>query len=333
MAEPSGVKTLGFAIGDYDKDGWPDVFVGGWNYPHRLYHNLGDGTFEEVAARSGFAYPEWESLRYVCFFFDYNNDTYPDVLMTRLASWPDVLLGLSERYFSAPEALREKLFRDAPKLYRNNRDGTFTNVSREAGLLYPAGTMGANVADLDNDGYQDFYLATGDPNVALMEPDRFYHNNGDGTFTDWTFATGLGNVGKGHGVTFVDIDGDGDLEIYVPEGGFVHADLWENAFYLNLQTTGNRWLHIDLEGVKCNRDAVGTSLTIIAGGMTQLRQVKGGRGFGSSDSPTVEFGLAKADIVERLEIRWPSGLRQEFTDVPVNQRIFVREGQPWTASR
>jgi tetratricopeptide (TPR) repeat protein len=329
LSESRGIKTIGFAIGDYDKDGWPDIFVGGFNVPHRLYHNRGDGTFEQVAIRSGLTSPQSERDRYVSFFFDYDNDTYPDILMTCLAKFRNTLIGMSEYHTSAPDSVREELFAKAPKLYRNNRDGTFTDVSREAGFLYPCGTMGANVADVDNDGFQDVYFATGDPLIARMEPDRFYRNNGDGSFTDWTFATGLGNLGKGHGVTFVDIDGDGDLDMYVPEGGFVHGDAWENAFYLNLQATGNNWLHIDLEGDVSNRDAVGTSVTMTAGGMTQLRQVKGGRGFGSTDSPTIEFGLAKAGIVERLEIRWPSGTRQVFENVPVNQRIFVREGQPW----
>lgn len=327
LAERRGTKTIGLAIGDYDKDGWPDLFVGGFNVPHRLYHNLGDGTFRDVAVEAGLTSPKWERQCYVSFFFDYDNDTWPDILMTNLASFPYVVMGVSEAYASLPAEGREKLFRMAPKLYRNNRDGTFTDVSREAGFLYPMGVMGANVADLDNDGFQDVYFATGDPAIFRMEPDRFFRNNGDGTFTDWTFATGLGNLGKGHGVTFVDIDGDGDLDMYVPEGGFVHGDAWENAFYLNLQATGNSWLHIDLRGDPSNRDAVGTSVTVTAGGMTQLRQVKGGRGFGSSDSPTVEFGLGKAKTVERVEIRWPSGTLQVLENVRVNQRIFVREGR------
>jgi len=331
LKERRGTKTIGFAIGDYDKDGWPDLFVGGWNGPHRLYRNGANGTFREVAVKAGLTSPSWESSRYVSFFFDYDNDTWPDILMTNLAPFARVVMGISKAYSQLPAEERETLFKMAPKLYRNNRDGTFTDVSRNAGFLYPIGVMGANVADVDNDGFQDVYFATGDPAVARMEPDRFFRNNGDGTFTDWTFATGLGNLGKGHGVTFVDIDHDGDLDMYVPEGGFVHGDAWENAFYRNLQATGNGWLHIDLQGDPSNRDAVGTSLTVTAGGMTQLRQVKGGRGFGSSDSPTVEFGLGKSKTVERLEIRWPSGTHQSFEAVGVNQRIFVHEGRPWVA--
>ena len=135
-------------------------------------------------------------------------------------------INVGRSFFAAP-----------PSCTATTRDGTFTDVSRQAGFLHPSGTMGANVADVDNDGFQDVYFATGDPIIARLEPDRFFRNNGDGTFTDWTFATGLGNLGKGHGVTFVDIDGDGDLDMYVPEGGFVHSDAWENAFYLNLQAT------------------------------------------------------------------------------------------------
>jgi hypothetical protein len=213
-----------------------------------------------------------------------------------------------------------------PRLHRNNGDGTFTDVSVEAGFVHPIGVMGANVADLDNDGDTDVYFGTGDPKIGRMEPDRFYRNNGDGTFTDMTFAVGLGNTGKGHGVTFIDLDGDGDLEIYAPEGGFWHGDPYPNALYLNKQTTGNHWLHVDLVGRESNRDAVGTRLTVMAGGRRVYREIYGGRGFGSSDSPTVEFGLGPATRVDSLELVWPSGKTQTFRDLPVDRRILIEEG-------
>ena len=127
-----------------------------------------------MAARARLFSPKWERGRYVSFFFDYDNDTYPDILMTCLARWPHTLMAISDHYSSTPGRLKEELFRAPPKLYRNNRDGTFTDVSRQAGLLYPIGIMGANVADVDNDGFQDIYFATGDPRINRMEPDRFF---------------------------------------------------------------------------------------------------------------------------------------------------------------
>jgi hypothetical protein len=265
----------------------------------------------------------------MAFFLDYDNDAYPDILKTNLAQWGSVLTALSDGFFSQSESARELANHDMPRLYRNNRNGTFTDVSERAGLVHPIGVMGANVADLDNDGFLDLYFGTGDPQVERLEPDRFYRNNGDGTFTDLTFATGLGNTGKGHGVTFVDFDHDGDLEIYAPVGGFVHGDAWPNAFYLNRQTTGNHWLHVDLEGTRSNLGAIDAKLILRAGDLKLLREVKNGEGFGSSNSPTVEFGLGKYDVVESLEILWPSGETQLFTDLPVDKRIHVVEGEPW----
>jgi len=183
-----------------------------------------------------------------------------------------------------------------------------------------------NVESLCGASNTDVYLATGDPGIGRLEPDRFYANNGNGTFTDVTFAVGLGNVGKGHGVTFVDLDEDGDLEIYAPEGGFWHGDPFPNAFYLNKQSTGNHWLHVDLVGRESNRDGVGTRMTLVAGDLLVYKERFGGRGFGSTDSPPVEFGLGKATEIDSLELIWPSGTRQVFRDLPVDARILVEEG-------
>jgi tetratricopeptide (TPR) repeat protein len=329
LTEPRGTRTIGLAFGDYDLDGWPDLFVSGFMTVNRLYRNQGDGTFVEVARQAGVASERDLTVGYVSFFIDYDNDLDLDILRTALAPWDDVLLGLSDRWDALPAARRREMLRHCPKLYRNDGDGTFTEVGVQAGFVHPIGIMGTGVADVDNDGYLDAYFATGDPAIERMEPDRFYRNNGDGTFTDLTFAAGLGNVGKGHGVTFIDLDGDGDLEIYVPEGGFVHGDAWNNAFYVNRRQSGNHWLHIDFEGRQSNREALDTKLFVRAGELQYLREVHNGEGFGSSNSPTVELGLGRARKVDRLEVRWPSGAVQTFDDVPVDRRLVLREGESW----
>jgi len=327
LLEPRGTKTIGVAVGDYDNDGWPDFFVSGFNRVNRLYRNRGDGTFEEVAGRAGVSSPNDLTRGYVCFFFDYDNDLDLDILRTTLAQWTDVLLGLSDLWDGLPEERRRAMLVDCPRLYRNEGNGTFTDVTVEAGFVYPVGIMGAGVADLDNDGYIDVYFGTGDPGIERMEADRFFRNNGDGTFSEVTFAAGLGNTGKGHGVTFIDLDGDGDLEIFAQEGGFVHGDMWANAFYLNRQKTGNHWFQVDLEGKESNRDALDTRLVIHAGGRRFLREAHSGDGFGCTNAPTIPFGLGTAERVERLEVRWPSGKVQTFEDLPVDRRYFLREGE------
>jgi tetratricopeptide (TPR) repeat protein len=329
LAEPAGTKTIGLAFGDYDLDGWPDLFVSGFGTTNRLYRNNGDGTFVEVASQVGVAGADDISLGYVAFFMDFDNDSDLDILRTSLAPWNHVLAGLSDRFDSLPAVHRPEMLQHCPKLYRNNGDGTFTEIGEQAGFVYPIGIMGAGVADLDNDGYLDVYFGTGDPGIERMEPDRFWRNNGDQTFTDVTFPAGLGNVGKGHGVTFMDIDGDGDLEIYAPEGGFVHGDAWPNALYLNRQKSDNHWLHVDLEGRESNRDAVDTKLIVRAGELRYLREVHNGEGFGSSNTPTVELGLGRMQRIDRLEVRWPSGRVQIFDDLPIDSRIFLREGERW----
>jgi len=329
LSEPPGTRTIGFAFGDYDRDGWPDIFVSGVTAANRLYHNRGDGTFEEVAKSAGVAAADLPTTGYVAFMEDFDGDGWPDILKTSLAAWPSVLRDLEGAPARRPEDPREVAVDESPRLYRNNHDGTFTDVTAKAGLDHPVGVMGAMVADADNDGFPDIYLGTGDPQIERMEPDRFYRNNGDGTFTDITFAAGLGNVGKGHGVTFADVDHDGSLEIYAPEGGFVHGDAWPNALYVNRKPTGNHWLQVDLEGVKSNRGGIGASLLLRAGALTVLREMKDGEGFGSSNSPTVEFGLGPHAKIDSLEIRWPSGVVQRFEDLRPDTGIRVREGERW----
>ncbi len=330
LREPRGTKTIGLAVGDIELDGWPDLFASGYRTLNRLYRNKGDGTFEERAAEAGVDGKDHLSDGYVAFFVDVDNDLDQDILRTSLAPWEEVLFALSAGFDAADAKRRAQLLRNAPHLYRNDGDGTFTDATVAAGLHHPIGIMGAGVADLDNDGWVDLYFGTGDPDIGRLEPDRYYKNRGDGTFVDRTFASGLGNLGKGHGVTFVDRDGDGDLEIYAPEGGFVHGDPWANAFYDNRGASA-RWLQVDLEGTKSNRGAIGAVVIVTAGDLTVLRERKSGQGFGSTDAPTLAFGLGKAEKIDRVEIRWPSGAVQTFDDVPLDRRIFVREGERWAA--
>lgn len=329
LEEPPGNRTIGAAFADYDGDGWPDLFVSGFETLNRLYRNRGDGTFEEVAKKARVDGAHYLTTGYVSFFVDLDNDGWPDILRTALAPWNDVLLGLSDQYDALPTVQKRHMSRNGPRLYRNKQDGTFSEVAMDVGLVHPIGNMGANVADVDNDGWIDLYFGTGDPGLSRMEPDRFYHSSGDGTFTERTFVAGLGHIGKGHGITFSDLDGDGDLEIYAAEGGMVSGDLWANAFYLNRQTSGNNWIHIDLEGTTSNRDGIGAKITIEAGGLILRQERRNGVGFGSSDSPTIEFGLGRATMIDRIHLWWPSGLEQTFAGIPVNQRILVREDQPW----
>ena len=324
LNEPASWGTIGIALGDYDRDGKVDLLINGLDTsPNRLYHNDGNWHFTDVAGKAGAVQPPHNG--FVCFFVDYNNDGWPDILTTSLAAWEPTVEGLRKGY--AP-ANAKAIHPDSSRLFRNNHDGTFTDVTFESKLYYPMGTMGAGVADVDNDGHIDVYIGTGDPQMSRLEPNRFFRNNGDGTFSDLTGYVGFARPGnKGHGVAFADIDGDGDLDIFAQLGGHYPGDLAYNAFYRNLKGNRNHWLDLDLRGVKSNRLAVGAQITVKAGNLVVYREVKGSEGFGSTDPYRQHFGLGKHQRVDSMEIRWPSGLRQEFEDLEVNRVMAVTEGE------
>ncbi|MBI2689652.1 MAG: VCBS repeat-containing protein [Acidobacteria bacterium] len=314
IVEPPSYGAIGIALGDYDGDGDLDLLVNGLDRsPNRLYRNDGKWRFTEVAREAGVVQPPHNG--FVCFFFDYNNDGRPDILTTSLAPWEAVVEGLRAGY--KPPVPHP----DSVRLFKNNGDGTFADVTMAAGLFYPMGVMGAGVADIDNDGFVDIYFGTGDPQLSRLEPNRLFRNQGDGTFVDVTALTNFARPGnKGHGVSFIDLDEDGDLEIYAQLGGHYQGDHARNAFYENQSGNRNHWLQVDLTGA----NPVGVQLTAFVNGARQHREVKGSEGFGATNPMRVHFGLGKADAVERLEVRWPTGERQVLTNVKANQILKVR---------
>ena len=323
LNEPPHYGAIGIALGDYDKDGDLDILINGLNdAPNRLYRNDGNWRFTEVSRQAGVAQPPHNG--FVCFFFDYNNDGWPDILTTSLAPWPAVVESFKAGF--APPHQRA-VHSDASRLFRNNGNGTFTDVTFQSKLFYPMGTMGAGVADLDNDGFIDIYFGTGDPQLTRLEPNRFFLNNGDGTFSDLTTQVGFARPGnKGHGVTFVDIDEDGDLDVYAQLGGHYPGDHARNAFYRNLKGNRNHWIELDLRGVKSNRYAVGAQVTVKAGGAIFYREVKGSEGFGATSPYLVHIGLGANAAAESIDIRWPGGATQSLAGVAANHILQVTEG-------
>ena len=318
-AEKAGVantgNSLGTAWGDYDKDGYIDLHVVNYGQSNVLYRNNGDGTFTDVTATTGMKLPVTDA--FVTFFLDVDNDADLDIFISNSGSFQAFIAG--QITGTAPHDS------DRQVLYRNNGDGTFTDVTRESGLYHAFGAMGANFDDIDSDGYLDIYLATGAPQMGRLERDALFRNNGDGTFTDATFELGLGNLGKGHGVTFGDADMDGDVDIYVSVGGAFIGDQWHNLFY---QNTGvrNNYLNLKLVGVKSNRDGIGAKVTLHVGDSVIYREVSGGCGFGSTNSLPLEIGLGTHTKVDTLEIIWPSGQVDVHRNLSVNQKLILTEG-------
>jgi hypothetical protein len=184
--------------------------------------------------------------------------------------------------------------------------------------------MGAGYGDVDYDGLIDLCLANGGPNMARFEPDILYRNLGN-RFADITESAGMAPIGKGHGVSFADYDVDGDLDLYLGDGGHYPGDLWRNHLYRN-EGHDNNWLALTLEGSgPSNRSAIGAQLVLRAGDLVQLAQVSSGDGFGCTSSLQAEFGLGRRTQVDALEIRWPSGKTQQLPVAGINQTMHIAE--------
>ena len=308
-------KTIGTAAGDYDGDGRVDLYSVNIGEVNRLYRNVGNGSFGDTAVQAGVLFPVEGG--YVAFFFDLDNDGLLDLFVSTMSAFPDVLNS---------QVTGEAIEPNRPFLYRNLADGTFVDITGPAGLARSFGTMGAGAADVDNDGFVDIYLANGGPQMARLEPNVLYRNEGDGTFTDITAAAGTGSLGKGHGATFADFDHDGDLDLYAGLGGHYDADVWENKLYRN-DGAINHYISIELVGTRTNKNAIGARATAFAGGRVVRGHRQSGLGFGTSNGPAVHLGLGAATRVESLHVRWPGGARQHFYDLPADCAIRVVEGE------
>lgn len=235
----------GVAWVDYDGDLFPDLFVNNVNAPARLYRNNGNGTFTDATAAAGIDGPrEWG---FSCWAFDFDNDGRPDIFATCFdRSVADVVKGL----------LGETHGRVPSKLYRNLGGGRFADVTRAAGLDLVFSTMGSNFGDLDNDGFLDFYLGTGDPQLSMLVPNRMFRNVGGKRFTDITGSSGTGHLQKGHGVAIGDWRRCGSADVVIEMGGAVGGDRYHNVLFQN-PGQGNHWLNVKLVGQKSNRSALG----------------------------------------------------------------------------
>ena len=211
VAVAAGVARVAFSKGaswgDYDNDGFPDLYVSNFGQANFLYHNNRDGTFIEVAKALGVSEP---IASFPTWFFDYDNDGCLDLFV---ASYVQSVAEI------ANELLKRPIQAETMKLYRNTCRGGFEDVSEEAGLNRVSMAMGANFGDIDNDGFLDFYLGTGSPSYGALVPNLLFRNEGGKRFIDVTSLTGTGHLQKGHGIAFGDVDGDGDQDIFLHTGG------------------------------------------------------------------------------------------------------------------
>jgi hypothetical protein len=363
------VNSINASWSDYDNDGWLDLFIANEQENNRLYHNKGDGTFEEVAAKAhvegryqqngckGSAWLDFDNdgdpdlfLNYLtgfsrlyrndgkqgftevtmsmgidgprygfsCWAFDFDNDGWLDIFATSYdRSLEDVVKGLQ----GVPHR------RYSNKLYHNNKGKGFVDMTAEAGLDMVFATMGSNFGDFDNDGYLDFYLGTGEPNLATLVPNRMFKNVAGKRFAEITASSGTGHLQKGHAIACGDWDRDGDTDIFSQTGGAIKGDRYHNVFYEN-PGQGNHWLTLKLVGKKTNRAAIGARIKVITAGtepQTIQRHVTSGSSFGANTLMQT-IGLAKETKVASVEVHWPtSGTTQVFRDIPADQAIEITE--------
>jgi len=324
----------GAAWGDYDNDGRPDLYVSMLQErpSNLLFRNLGrtdSGAtrFEEVGGTAGVRGPP---TSFATWFFDYDNDGWLDLYATR---FDGEMTSVAADYFEEPGHLPEEVFKETcrPALHRNNRDGTFTDVALEVGLDHALLTMGCNYGDLDNDGWLDFYVGTGRPDLRTLVPNRMFRNDGGRRFQDVTTSGGFGHLQKGHGIAFADVDNDGDQDVFAVMGGAYSTDSFRNSLFLN-PGHGNAWLGFDLVGTRSNRDAIGARVCVRTQGPSGRREIHGSVGSGGSfgaHSLTLRLGLGDADRIEEVEIRWPAGGRVDHLRGLDLDRIYrVVEGNP-----
>jgi hypothetical protein len=215
-------------------------------------------------------------------------------------------------------------------LFRNKHDGTFEDVSAKVGLNKIAFAMGANFGDIDNDGYLDFYLGTGNPNLKSAIPNKLFKNINGISFLDVTTSARVGNLQKGHGVSFVDLNNDGNEDIYIKMGGAYKGDAYENSLYLNPGQNNNHWVNLSLEGTVSNKAAIGARIKVtFKENNTErsvYRDVNSGGSFGSNPLQQ-HIGLGNATSVEKIEIMWPvTGKLQVFENLPIDTNIIIKEG-------
>ena len=323
VAAQAGVRGYGFTKGvvwaDYDGDRFPDLYISNLGGPNRLYHNNGDGTFTDVAQRLKVTGPK---RSFPVWFWDFDNDGLLDLFVlnytgsiSRLAAYH---LGL------------KGMFGEPPSLYRGNGKGGFEEVTEQLNLSRPMAVMGSNFGDLNNDGYLDFYLGTGDPSYQTLTPNLMYLNEAGKRFVNVTMAGGFAHLQKGHSVSFADLDNDGDVDVFEQMGGAWPGDAFSDALYEN-PGSDNRWITIRLVGKKSNRCAIGSRIhiQILEDGRPRsiYRHVNSGGSFGANPLRQT-IGLGKAARIEALEIYWPrTDQTQVFKNLPCNQIIEITEGK------
>ena len=310
--DPSHRYGLGVLWGDYDNDGWPDLYVANDAGPNFLYHNKHDGTFEEVGLVSATALSaDGQELGSMGVDFgDYDRDGRLDIFVTNFVDQPD-------------------------NLYRNLDGASFTDMGWPAKVSqasYPWVKWGTGLVDFENDGWLDILIANGHvyPQVDAIQGGagyrqalQLFRNNHDGTFSDVSAASGLSKLPLScrRGAAFGDVNNDGNMDILLLNIGEPPSLLVNNS-----QSRSHR-VFFKLVGTKSNRAAIGARVTVHAGKLTEIDEVRGGGSYLSQNDLRLHFGLGAQDKMSSVEIAWPSGKAEVLQNVPADFIFTIVEGQ------
>jgi hypothetical protein len=292
-------RAMGVAAADFDRDGYPDIYVANDKTENFLFHNRKDGTFEEIALEAGVAYgqngentsamgPVWE---------DFDQDGRVDLWVT--------------------DSKYDRLMKNVGQL-------RFADVTQAAGIAQLAAqyvSWGTGVHDFDNDGRDDIFAVHGGLIHMIPQEHSVFRGLGGGKFEDVSRAAGAFFARKsvGRGAAFADYDNDGRVDAFI-------VNLGGPAFLLhNVSPAGGHWIALKLVGRKSNRDGIGARVEVVAGGQRQMHERVAGSGYLSQDDPRVHFGLGGAAKVERLTVTWPSGVRQVLENVAADRVLTVEE--------
>jgi hypothetical protein len=284
--------SAGCGWGDYDNDGFVDLYVVNWGRNNFLYHNNGDGTFTKIT-EGEIVNSRARSLG--CSWGDYDNNGYLDLFVT---NWD-----------------RNNF------LYHNNGDGTFTKINGDPIVEDRGFFTNSNWGDYDNDGDLDMFITNWDEDP--QQKNMLYRNNGNETFTKIGVGDIVNDEGPSIGSSWGDIDNDGDLDLIVTNDGEVN-----NFLYLN---NGNRnnWTNIKCVGISSNASAIGAKVrvkaTINNQSVWQMQEISGQTGYASQNSLNAEFGLKDAALIDSIKVEWPNGLVQVMLDITINQHLTINE--------
>ena len=309
IAAPSGHYSFTSIVSDFDNDGWPDIYVACDSTPNILYHNEGNGTFTDIGLLSGSALNEdgQEQAGMGVSAADYDLDGFIDLVKTNFSD-------------------------DTSTLYRNNKDGTFTDVSFQAGLGLNTRFLGWGVGffDFDQDGYKDIFMVNGHvyPEADGKTDDRYkqerllYWNLRNGKFLDISAHAGPGikTSWASRGAAVGDLDNDGSLEIVI-------NNMNDRPSLLKNSGEKKNWVLIKLAGKESNRDGIGARVTVVTGHLKQTDEVRSGGSFISQNDLRLHFGIGDATKIDRVDVGWPSGRAESFENLKANQVLVLQESK------